>query len=159
MGDEQLTALEKRIQDIEYEKLLRPLEVRIQGFENKLWVATAIAIIFGAAGSWGVLTLSEAKTQLDALKEGIPKIESARKIALEEINQRKDTQIAEFNRLAGEIARRAVTGEVQGQISAVKKWTAFIYSNADTYKEGPFASGYWQKVLHDQNATVQQELK
>jgi cell division protein FtsL len=164
MADEQTDTqkfenLTKRMDAFEIEKVyetsLRALEKRIVDVEKVLWVLGALAIIFGAAGSWGFVAVRDAKKQVADLQNGARTVQDARNAALKAVDTEKVAQLLSFRAQANGIAHEAVTGEVKGQISAVKKWTAYIYSEATV---GP-SNSHWQDSLKASSQAVQQELK
>jgi hypothetical protein len=147
------------------------LEKRVQALENKLWVALAVAAIFGISGAFGFSMLRDAQKQLADLRDGVKVVEQTRDSAIRSIGQVRDSalqdlkqdeqaRISDFNGQIKPIVQQAVSSEMGAQISGVKRWTAFIYSEAARVGlPGSGANGWWQKSLIDQNATVQAQVK
>lgn len=143
------------------------LQARVQALENKIKVATAVAVIFGISGAFGANMLNSAKTKIDDLEKQIgtlqsqvSDVQSARDNAIAAIRAEENTQVSTFKGQVQPLAADAVNSQLQGQIAAVKHWTAFIYSEAARIgptKEG--ANGWWQVSLSQQSATVQAQLR
>ncbi|HXB75184.1 MAG TPA: hypothetical protein VNY05_43530 [Candidatus Acidoferrales bacterium] len=105
--------------------------------------------------------LRDAQKQLVDFQGGVQAVKAARDAALESLKQSKDTQISDFNQQAKGIAKGAVNGEMGVQLEAVKRWTQYIYEQANRYDipPGSYASGAWQKAFVGVYPTVQNQLK
>jgi hypothetical protein len=105
------------------------LEKRVQTLENKLWVAGAVAVIFGVSGAWGFSALHEAQTQLSELQKGVQAVKDARDAALADLKQAKENQIVDFNRQAKGIAKQAITDEMAAKFFKVPFSTLATLTN------------------------------
>lgn len=136
------------------------LEQRVQKLENRFWVATAVAIIFGFSGAYGYKELGDAQKQLARLQNGVAAVRQADDEALLELEKAKQAQIADIQRDARPLVKQAITDQMETEIGKTKYWTAYVYFKAAQIGRPPGGgcNGWWQNDLIGKSDVVARDL-